>query len=259
MSPVGFDYDAMSGIMGYGREPMFGVQRYAALLLAALCVTGLAACTASHQASATSTDNSADPTASLASPTATSPTVSPTSSASVPVAPTPSAPTIPADVPRTGNNLTKAHETPPVMPVLATLDSAPGALAFAKFFIQTIDWAYATGSTTYMRHYFTAACTNCTVVAHNLDEARQKKVRFVGNRFLDVTASSISRSDAPTNGGQNADFGASVKLNITGFAALNTAGKTVQAAPPTPGFHYQVYLLRSGANWQVVNFAGDVE
>ena len=54
------------------------------------------------------------------------------------------APTVPADVPTTGPNLLHPGERPPVMPALATQHTPEGAVAFAKFFIQTIDWGFAT-------------------------------------------------------------------------------------------------------------------
>lgn len=135
------------------------------------------------------------PTAS--GPSATAPTSkAPTSKAPTSASPKPSktptqvVPTVPKDVPTTGPNIAYKGEKPPVMPVAATKHTAEGAKAFAEFYLQTIDWGYATTSSAYMRHYFVKTCDVCLYMADDLDNTRAKRLHYLGDRFK-LTGSSV--------------------------------------------------------------------
>jgi hypothetical protein len=175
--------------------------------------------------------------------TSASTTVSPT-----PATPTPISTVIPADVPTTGPNITKAGEAPPVMPLAATTHSVAGGLAFATFFIQTIDWGYATTSSTYMRHYFRPSCVSCASAADALDHANRNHWHFIGNQFLSPTSKGV-----PVDDGRIADFSARVTFNLTAGESLDQAGKPQGAEPPHPGFVEQLYLSWSISGWIVTD------
>jgi hypothetical protein len=132
------------------------------------------------------------PNTSTATPTATA-TGSPRST-------TPAAdptPTVPADVPTTGTNLLAKREQPPVMPAIALQHTDAGAMAFAKFYLQTVDWGYATTNASYMRHYYDKDCVRCKILDDAITSVQRAKQKFIGGR------SHITRVDsfaAKTNG-----------------------------------------------------------
>jgi len=123
-------------------------------------------------------------------------------------------------------------------------------VAFAKFFIQTLDWGYATTSSTYVRHYYEATCFECESDAQGVDEAEQKQHRFVGDRFLNITVRQI-----PSTGKHEgtADLAVKAVFDITGTDVVDAAGKSVQAVPPRPGYSETLYLSWRGAGWSVVD------
>ena len=90
-------------------------------------------------------------------------------------------------MPTTGKNV-RAGEKPPVEPVLATQHTLAGAAAFSKFFIQTIDWGYATTNGAYPRHYYTSACIGCSNQADGIDRTRAAGNYYVGGRLQVVSS-----------------------------------------------------------------------
>lgn len=181
--------------------------------------------------------------------TAVSSPASSAASSSIPPSPSvtiQASPTVPADVPTTGPNLLHVGEAPPVMPTLATMDSTAGAVAFAKFFIQTLDWGYATTSSTYVRHYYEATCEFCTAEASAIDEAASKHHRYIGDRFLNLVT-----AQQPV-AGKAADFAVRVTFDVTGVEVADSDGNPVDASPPHPGYAEDLYLVRRTDHWVVV-------
>lgn len=174
------------------------------------------------------------------------PSTSPsTSTAAVPPSSTaPPAPTVPADVPTTGPN-TRPGERPPVMPVAATKHTAAGAKAFAVFFIKTIDWAYATTSTTYMRHYFDRSCVECRSAADAVDDAAHKHRHFVGDRFKIRSSTPIANRDGAA--------GVDVYFDVTSVDVLDSSGRVVDGLDAIHNFRERIYLQQSRTDWAVVD------
>jgi Family of unknown function (DUF6318) len=123
------------------------------------CLQGFALIVLVGLAAAACTRGSATPNLSPVS----SPPPSSVASGSVSVTPT-VPPLYPADVPLTGHNV-RAGERPPVYPAAAKVHSQAGANAFAEFFMQTLDWAYATTNPSYMKHYYGPTCGLCNGIA----------------------------------------------------------------------------------------------
>jgi hypothetical protein len=175
-------------------------------------------------------------------------------SVSVPVvSPTPSTPTpistaVPTDVPTTGPNLTKAGEAPPIMPLAATLHSAPGGVAFAKFFIQTMDWAFASTNGSYMRKYYQYSCTTCRSVADGVDRSRAAGIHYIGDRSTNI--SGVAESADPT---RVSDLRVKVTFNVTAGESVGEDGKPVHAEPPQHGFIEMVYLAWVDNRWTVTD------
>jgi hypothetical protein len=154
----------------------------------------------------------------------------------------PAVPTVPADVPTTGPNA-EPGEKPPVMPVLATEHTPAGAKAFAVFFIKTIDWAYATTSTTYMRHYFQPSCVACRSAADAVDKAAREHHHFIGDRF---TIRRILLGEP-----RDEELSAIVHFDVTSAEVLDRHGNYVDAEPALTNFQEHVYEAWRSAGWTV--------
>jgi hypothetical protein len=112
------------------------------------------------------------------------------------------------------------------MPILATQHTPAGAVAFAKFFIQTIDWGFATTSSTYMRHYYVASCKACQTFATGLDTDKVRGYRNIGGR---TTITDSHLSTAYIAGAKTVPV--VVTFNDTSFEKLDQAGKFISAEP----------------------------
>ncbi|HEY2299235.1 MAG TPA: DUF6318 family protein [Jatrophihabitans sp.] len=192
-----------------------------------------AACTSSSGDPPSPTLTAPHTTASVPAPVTSSMSVAP---------PQPTRPSVPADVPRTGPN-TKPGEKPPVMPLEATQHTPEGAKAFAEFFIKTIDWGYATTSSTYMRHYFTR-CSDCDAVVRTINKDARLHHRYIGGRLVEQSATLVP---VPRN--------ARVVVTVDGTAreVVTQHGDFVSADPAHPGLKFGVTTRWMHAQWQVVD------
>lgn len=138
----------------------------------------------------------------------------------------PAPPAVPADVPTTGPNLLSPDEKPPVMPIEATRHTAEGALAFAKFFELTIDWAYATTSTTYMKHYYDAGCVTCESIREGVDDAAARVHHFLGGRMTITSATGLPKSESAN---RHAEAGARVVFGLTSSEVVDAGNEFVDA------------------------------
>jgi hypothetical protein len=156
---------------------------------------------------------------------------------------------VPADVPTTGPNLRHPGEKPPVEPVAALAHTAAGAKAFAEFFIRTIDWGYATTSSTYMRHYFQHSCVGCRSIAKALDDAKKNAHRFIGDRFT------ITKTSLRTDRGAKGDLTLVVQFDVSSGEVVDARGRAVAAEPAMPGYREQVDLQWVNPSWAVAELA----
>jgi len=175
----------------------------------------------------------------------------PSLSGSSVVTPSVVVPVVPADVPLTGLNLLTPSEKPPVMPTAATRHDAAGAVAFAEFFIRTLDWGYATTSSAYMRHYFEPSCDRCAILAGTLDGAQHDNVHFVGQRMTITSATKESVSDA-----HQAEYATAVATSITASQAVDASGAVKNADAADPAHVESVFVAWERDHWSVVYLEG---
>jgi hypothetical protein len=176
-------------------------------------------------------------------PTSGAPTTSdPTGSTSPPAA---ASTAVPADVPTTGPNLLHKGERPPVMPALATKHTPAGAVAFAKFFIQTIDWAYATTNTAYMRHYYVNACVTCRSIDQAITRAAKRGRHFVGDRLSVIAVRDVNR--AVTDG---PELSLTVDIAVGSVRVVDAEGRQIDRQPALT-IHDFVALYWSAGAWTV--------
>jgi hypothetical protein len=199
-------------------------------------------------AGCTSTPGHPDPTTAATPAPTTTPVVSdPPDTGSAPTSPPPVTGTdIPTDVPTTGPNLRHKGERPPAMPLLATQHTRAGAVAFAQFFELTIDWAYATTSTTYMRHYYTHSCVTCRSIQLGLDNAAKKGRHFIGGRMTITNA-----VDKGVDTRYGAERRVSVTYRLTAVEVVDKSGRFVDGGPAVT-MDDNVWLSWISGRWMAV-------
>lgn len=172
-----------------------------------------------------------------------SPTVSPSPSLSVPA--------IPADVPRTGHNV-KPGEQPPVYPVAALAKTQAGANAFAKFFMQTLDWAYATTNPSYMKHYYGPTCGLCSGIATGIAKTAAVKQSYEGGRLTIKAPSAAARGSVTAP----ADFCSSVIADLTAATVVDSSGHVINGQGALKNQSFKTCEIWKSNTWSITFFVG---
>lgn len=207
-------------------------------LIAAFVAIGVAAsgCTSS---------TSGDPTTapmSATSSTPTSVTSTPTTKSSAPTSPPPTVPT-------TGPNVRPGEKRPELAGAGHT-NSPQGQLAFATYWMQSIDWAYATTSSTLSRSLFDSTCAGCTRFLRNvIDYTVRHHEHFAGGR-LHVISTSIQPNDHRDGATAVVD----VTVNQTALKVVSASGKMLGRAKAVHGGRFRVWLRWLGSRWTVVDW-----
>jgi hypothetical protein len=152
---------------------------------------------------------------------------------------------LPSDVPSSGPNLTSPGEKPPLLPAVAAQHSATGAAAFAKFFMQTIDWGFATTSGTYLAHYSDPACEQCQQIKSGLHATATQGWHFIGGRY-DIKSSVATASGS---GSQTATVTASVSAAKT----VDASGTQQSTEAAIPTFTVSLELTWQSPGWLVLS------
>lgn len=160
---------------------------------------------------------------------------------------------VPADVPTTGPNLHRSDEKPP-KPQGVTDHSAAGAKSFATFFINTIDWGYATTSSAYMRHYFQKSCLGCLSDADGIDKTRKAGHHFLGGRFT-IT----NLEPAGPNPKYHAGAGYFITYDLTAGTAVDKDGNVKGGDVAHRGLIDDVWLAWKNGAWTVVATVPEVQ
>lgn len=76
--------------------------------------------------------------------------------------------------------------SPPTLPAVARQDSPAGAEAFARFYIQTLDYSYQSRDTQLLRQL--ARCSGCDAVADGIDQWSSEGGRYEGGRLAVINS-----------------------------------------------------------------------
>jgi hypothetical protein len=128
------------------------------------------------------------------------------------------------------------------MPIAATRHTAAGAQAFAKFFIQTIDWGYATIDGSYLHHYSLPGCTTCNSLVTGFDADRKAGDHYIGGRSTIVAA-------RPGDRGASSQI---VTINSTSFEKTTKNGKFITGDQAYTGQRFEVDLSWQQSRWSVL-------
>jgi hypothetical protein len=127
--------------------------------------------------------------------------------------------------------------------------SPAGAIAFAVYWFEALDWGYATTSSTLARSLFLPVCTDCERFMSNFDDARQRGIHFRGGRL------SISEADIATNDRRHgADNAADVTIDVGPLQRIDSRGHVVARGAATNHVTFRVWLRWTTAAWRVVDF-----
>lgn len=122
--------------------------------------------------------------------------------------------------------------TPPVLPAAAKAKSKAGAIAFARHFIELVNFATTAGDTQELRGNFISLCTKCEAFADTLDQTysdgggirggawHAKTVRFYGIRnevaFVDAVVDFDAQTWTRKSGARPTNYPAS-RNNLKAF------------------------------------------
>jgi hypothetical protein len=149
----------------------------------------------------------------------------------------------------TGPNV-RPGEKPPTFPASLQVNNATAALAFAQYWLETIDWGYATTDSSLARSAFAPSCSDCTrFVKANFDETRDQQLHFRGGRISILGR--VARPDDHRNGATAVD---DVTIAVQKLETLNRSGHVISTAPAVPRITYRLWLRWNRIGWAVVDW-----
>jgi hypothetical protein len=164
------------------------------------------------------------------------------------VPPTTTAPSSPLPA-TTGPNV-RPGEKPPTLPDVGNTNTPAGARAFAVFYVEALDWGYATMDSTLARSLFAKSCTGCArFVANFFDHERNLGRHYVGSRAQPTRAESVhnNRHDGAT---QSVD----VTLTQQKGKLVDAAGRVVVREPAVARAVFRGWLAWRDGRWQIVDW-----
>jgi hypothetical protein len=121
-----------------------------------------------------------------------------------------------------------------------------GAVNFARYFLEAIDYAYLTGDTSLIAHGSTPTCRPCTVARENIERTYASGGSYVGQE------TSIDAVESPTiDPVDRAE--AFVLYTAPRLDRLDADGRTVGGIPAAYALRSRVDLIWNGESWQVAN------
>jgi hypothetical protein len=131
------------------------------------------------------------------------------------------------------------------MPAVARQHTHAGAVAFARYWVETLDWADATMDTKLARTGFETSCSECELLVEAIDAARSKGDHMVGGRASIHEASIVV--DAALR-----QFVVDVSFSIAANIVVDAAGKTISRQPAVPSWTYRLWLSWVSSHWYVI-------
>jgi hypothetical protein len=90
----------------------------------------------------------------------------------------------------TGPNV-RPGEKPPKLPDLAKTNTPVGAVTFAQYWFQALDWGYATTDSTLVHSLYSDSCSECARFAGIFDSTRAAGGHFRGGRIATSSANLV--------------------------------------------------------------------
>lgn len=200
-------------------------------------VVSLAACTSGSGTQHASSTMPSSSTSASAAPT----------SASAPDSPSPSVPT-------TGPNV-RPGEKPPTLPAVGKTNTRAGADAFARYWISSLDWGYATTSSVLARELFTPTCVGCARFLTNIiDSTRTQGQHFNGGR-ISIKSTLLHSTDHHDSATAIVDL----LVDQAPLVVIGASGKKISTSPPLSDAIFRVWLRWSSGRRAVVDWKTGVQ
>ncbi len=148
----------------------------------------------------------------------------------------------------TGPNV-RPGEKPPTLDPVGKANTAAGALAFADYWMRTLDWGYATTDSSLAKGAFSPVCTDCARFMKIFDDARANGVHFLGGR-MDVIRTEVE----PVDHRHGATAVVDVTVSIEALRAVDSSGHVVESGAASPQVTYRVWLQWLATRWTVVDW-----
>lgn len=138
-----------------------------------------------------------------------------------------------------------------MFPAAASGRTQAAANAFAKFFIQTTDWGYATTNSAYMKHYYGPSCGLCDGLARSFDLTAKAKHHYLGGQL--TVRSSVAAAIAPVLA--PADFCTSLSVDETATSVVDKAGKFINGEGAHQAMPFKLCSKYGDSKWAVTYLA----
>lgn len=146
----------------------------------------------------------------------------------------------------TGPNV-RPGEKPPVLPAAGRTNTILGATEFAKYWIEALDWGYATTDSSLAKQSYSSSCSDCALFMQNFDDARAKHEHFRGGR-IHIDEWIIADNDRRDGATQAVD----VTFSAEGLMTIDASGRVVQSEPAVAQMTFRLWLARKANSWTVV-------
>ncbi len=134
----------------------------------------------------------------------------------------------------------------PTVPAEAAADNAPGASAFARFYLDSANQAFAAGDADALRGYSSLDCGSCNNLIRAIEAPVDPKERVEGGDYevLDVTST-------PSSDGEMLSL---VTYRLSEVRVYDESGALIETDPAKPSITASMSLRRAGDAWQVLSF-----
>ncbi|GAB2990560.1 DUF6318 family protein [Nocardioides montaniterrae] len=138
----------------------------------------------------------------------------------------------------------------PQMPGAATVDSKAGAIAFAKYYWQVVNYAQATGDTKYLSVLQHGSCRACTAGRKWIDSVYRAGGKISGGRYRLLSASA---QKLPLPSTATPAFAVIIRARTTG-ERVTGAGKLDRRFPPSDA-QITMGVQQFMATWQISSWS----
>lgn len=160
----------------------------------------------------------------------------------------PSSTSSPPSVATTGPNV-RPGEKPPTLPAVGRTHTAAGARAVAVFYIQALDWGYATMDSTLAKSLYAKSCKGCArFVMSEFESEQHANQHYVGARSFVTGAQSVVNDH---HNGANAVVDVTVSQAKGHLVASNH--DVVRKVPAAHG-DFRGWLGWRGGRWVIVDW-----
>jgi hypothetical protein len=153
----------------------------------------------------------------------------------------------------TGPNV-RPGEKPPVLPAVGKKNTPAGARAFAVFYVQALDWGYATMDSTLAKSLYAKSCNGCERFMRVIfDSQRAKGRHYEGSRLTATGAQSMPNDH---------HFGAAALVDVMIFQAkgalTDARGHLVEKEPVVRHATFRGWLGWRARHWAIVDWKLEV-